>query len=271
MTTTSPLPAATSGSPYSRQIQTSGGLAPITYSSIGGSLPSGLSLNSSTGVISGTPTSSGNYSFTVRAEDSCVSPFAGIGQRIDRTFSLQVNCPSFSNSAGSPPSGTVGQAFSFQYTMTGGIGPYTYSLSSGSLPNGLALSSSGLISGTPTTAGTYNYGITVIQNCSGGPSVNISGSITIIAACPALSITSPSTITNGIVNQAYTYQITTAGGQPPVNFSLIAGSLPSGINMSSTGLISGMPAAAGTFNFTVRQRTVAEQAHRQRTGHFRSS
>jgi len=127
ITTTSLLPAATYGTPYSRQIQISGGLAPITYSIIGGSLPPGLGLNSSTGVISGTPTSSGNYSFTVRAEDSCIAGFGG-GQTVDRVFSLQVNCPALSyTSPNNLPNATVSQPYSYQMQTSGGVLPVAWS------------------------------------------------------------------------------------------------------------------------------------------------
>ncbi len=80
------LPSAAGGQPYSFQLQTAGGQAPVSYNLVSGGLPPGLSL-SSFGFISGTPTNTGNYSFTVQATDSC---FGG-AQVVSKTFSLDVN------------------------------------------------------------------------------------------------------------------------------------------------------------------------------------
>ncbi len=253
ITTTSPLPTATVGQTYTQQLQTTGGQAPINFSLISGLLPPGLSL-SSTGLISGTPTSSGNYSFTVRARDSCS---AG-AQNIQKAFSLTVNpvaCAPLSITSSSPLSaGTVGQVYSSQLQTSGGQAPITFSLASGSLLPGLSLSSSGNISGTPTTAGNYSFTVSATDSCSAGAQ-NIQGifSITINPApCPVLSIASPSTLSTGTVGLGYSYQLHTSGGQAPLTFSVISGSLPPGLNLNITGFISGTPTAAGNYSFTVR-------------------
>jgi hypothetical protein len=258
--TTASLPAATVNQSYSALLQASGGIPPYSFSVLppfGGEctsdccggmlLPAGLFLSSS-GVLSGIPTALGTYSLCIRVTGSC----PGGPGNTNKSLSLSINCPSFSNASGSPSGGTVGQTYSFQYTMSGGVSPYTFSLTSGSLPPGLNLSSAGLISGTATTAGTYNYVLTVNQNCSGSSPITVSGSITINAACPALSISSPSTLTSGTVGSGYSYQIPISGGQAPFTYSIVSGSLPSEMNMSSAGLITGTPSAPGTWNFTVR-------------------
>jgi hypothetical protein len=253
ITTTSPLLSGTVGQLYSTQMQTSGGQAPITFSLFSGTLPPGLSL-SSAGFISGTPTSSGNYSFIIIASDSCPPS----GQSVQRSFTLQINpapCPALSITSPSTLStGTVGGGYSYQLQTAGGQAPIIFSLTSGSLPPGLILSSTGLISGTPTVTGTYNFTVTVTDSCAtGAQSLQGNLSITVNAApCPALSIISPSALTSGTVGDGYTYQITTSGGQAPITFSIVSGALPSGLNMSASGLISGTPAVAGTSTFTVR-------------------
>ena len=260
MITASPLPSGTVGQAYSRQIQTSGGVAPITYSIISGTLPTGLSLNSSTGMISGTPSASGSYSFTVRATDNCCTGVTTpVCQQVQRAFTLQINtppCPALSITSPSVlPSGTVGQGYSTQLQTTGGQAPISFSLVvSGSLPTGLTLNSTGLISGTPTGIGTYNFTVTVTDSCAtGAQSLRGDFSITVNAApCPALSIISPSTLTSGTVGDGYTYQIETSGGQAPITFSLVSGALPSGLILSSSGSITGTPLTAGIWNFTVR-------------------
>lgn len=99
MVTPSTLPSGTAGQAYSFQLQTSGGQAPITFSLVSGSLPSGLNL-SSAGLISGTPTTAGNYSFTIRATDSCPTG----SQSIERTFSIQITAPPITISVNTIPS-----------------------------------------------------------------------------------------------------------------------------------------------------------------------
>jgi len=257
MITTSPLPSGTVGQAYSRQIQASGGLAPITYNILSGTLPTGLSLNSSTGMISGTPAASGSYSFTVRATDNCCTGLATpVCQQVQRAFTLQINtpCPALSITTTSPlPSGTVSQAYTSQIQTSGGQLPITFSLFSGTLPPGLGLSSTGLISGTPTSSGSYSFIIIASDSClPNGQSVQRSFTLQINPApCPALSITSPSTLSTGTIGDGYSYQLQTTGGQAPIIFSLTSGSLPPGLILSSTGLISGTPTGMGTYNFTV--------------------
>ena len=69
--------------------------------------------------------------------------------------------------------------------------------------------------------------------------------------CPPLTITSPSTLPGGTVGQAYSYQIQTSGGTPPVTFEVISGALPAGLFLDDNGLLSGTPSAVGSSSFTV--------------------
>ena len=163
-------------------------------------------------------------------------------------------CPPLSITSSTLSQGTQGQAYSYQLQTSGGWTPISFSLAGGSLPPGLNLNSGGVISGTPTASGTYTFVVKAIDSCppfDGGPQwVQKSFSLTINPQqqqCPALSITSPSLLPAGTVGQAYTYQIQTSGGQPPITFQKIAGSLPPGLNLSSSGVISGTPTAAGTY------------------------
>jgi len=253
ITSPSALPSGTVGQGYSTQLQTTGGQALISFSLVSGSLPTGLTLNS-TGLISGTPTGSGTYPFRVRATDSCaIAP-----QSAERDFSITVNaapCPALSIISPSTLSaGTVGQGYSYQLQTTGGQAPITFSFVSGSLPPGLNLGSTGLISGIPTSSGNYSFTASATDSCAtGAQSLQGNFSITVNAApCPALSINSPSTLSTGTIGNGYSYQLQTSGGQALVTFSIVSGALPSGLNMSTSGLISGTPTVAGTSTFTVR-------------------
>jgi len=133
---------------------TSGGVAPYVYSISVGSLPTGLTL-SSAGVLSGTPTIAGSYSFTVQVADSELTP-----QTATQSFTVNV-AALLSITTTSLPAGTAAASYSAMLAATGGTTPYTWSLSSGTLPAGLTLSAAGVISGTPTTPGTYTITVKV--------------------------------------------------------------------------------------------------------------
>ena len=147
-------PAGEVGVPYSDQLTASGGTGALTWSVSSGSLPGGLALNSSTGLLSGTPTASGSFSFTVRITDTA-------GGTASKAVTLSIAAaPLLLNPA--PPSAQAGVAYSDTLAVTGGTGPFTWSVSSGSLPAGVTLNSStGVLSGTPATPGLYSFTVRV--------------------------------------------------------------------------------------------------------------
>ena len=148
----------------------------------GGSLPAGLTLNSSTGVLGGTPTTAATSSFTVHVTASGVSS--------TKVFSLTINAAAvaLSITTASPlPAGTVGTAYSQTFAATGGTGTRTWTVSGGSLPAGLTLNSStGVLGGTPTTAATSSF--TVQVTASGVSSTKVF-SLTINPAAVAGGVT----------------------------------------------------------------------------------
>ena len=156
---------------YNSALTANGGVAPYTFSILSGSLPPGLTLNTSTGAITGTPTTAGTYNFTAKVVDS-KSNTATSNCSIVVSSPLALSCPS--------GTGQVGFGYSSPLTATGGVAPYTFSIISGSLPPGLTLNSStGQITGTPTTAGTYSFTSQVLD--SQGNTATASCSITINA------------------------------------------------------------------------------------------
>ena len=159
-------------------------------------------------------------------------------------------CPTITVNPATLPGGQVGVAYSQTVTGSGGTGPYTFAVTSGSLPNGLTLASGGLLSGTPTTANTFNFTITATDsnNCTGSQAY----SVTIApAACPTITV-NPASLPDGTVGVAYSQTISGSGGTGPYTFAVTLGSLPTGLTLSAAGSLSGTPTASGTFNFTIR-------------------
>jgi Putative Ig domain len=158
--TTSGLPGGTVNAGYSATLTASGGVTPYTWSAVSGSLPTGLTLNSLTGGINGTPTTAGSYVFTVQVSDS-QNPSATDTKQLSITINPAQVAP-LNITTTSLPSGRRFVAYSQTLIATAGTRPYSWSLSSGALPPGLGLNAvTGVISGTPTTKGRWTFTVRV--------------------------------------------------------------------------------------------------------------
>ncbi len=159
--TPSLLPDGVVGEEYEAEVEADGGIEPYTWSIVSddGDLPDGLELNTETGEIYGTPTTEGEYEFTVQVEDESesvteefsISIAAAVGE-------LEITTPSLL------PDGVVGEEYEAEVEADGGIESYTWSIVSddGDLPDGLELNTeTGEIYGTPTTAGDYEFTVQV--------------------------------------------------------------------------------------------------------------
>lgn len=162
------LPNATVGQFYNHQaVSGSGGTSPYTFAVTSGSLPAGLTL--AAGVISGTPTGpAGPVDFTVTATDAnnCTG---------ERSYTLVVFCPAIILAPTTLPATFVNRAYDKTIAASGGSGPYTYAVTGGSLPPGLTLSPGGVISGTTTQGGTFNFTVTTTDanGCTGDRAYSI--------------------------------------------------------------------------------------------------
>ena len=245
--TTTSLPGGVVNSVYAgATLQATGGIQPYSWAVTTGSLPAGLSLNSASGAISGTPTASGTFNFTVTVTDS-ETPTA---KTATANLSITVN-PAVSVTTTSLPAGVIGTSYSATLQATGGITPYTWAVTTGTLPAGLSLNANtGAITGTPTGpfVGTTNFTVTVTDSES--PKKTASANLSITISAPTLKVTTTS-LPNGVINIPYSATVNAAGGVQPYTWSLSGNPAWLSIN-SSTGVLSGTPTATGTFSFTVK-------------------
>ncbi|HXW13845.1 MAG TPA: putative Ig domain-containing protein, partial [Terriglobia bacterium] len=151
------------------------------------------------------------------------------------------------------PIATVGLAYAGTISTVGASGPFTWAIVSGTLPTGLTLASSDTasaeITGTPTETGTSSFTVQVTN----GAGNLIKETITItVNPPPGLTITSPAIIAPGTVGQSYIYALQAAYGTPPYTWSIVSGSLPPGLKLSSNGYIEGTPTIVITSTFNVQ-------------------
>lgn len=232
---------------YSTTLAASGGETPYSWSVSSGALPAGLSL-SAAGTISGTPTTTGSSTFTVKLEDSS-SPKQSATKSLALTVSNSVQPLSITTS--SLPNGTSGTAYSSTLAATGGLTPYAWTISSGALPAGLTLSRAGTISGTPTTAGSSAFTVEVTDSSSPKLTATKAFTVTIADSVQPL-VMSPTTLPNGTNGTPYSSTISISGGKSPYSWSISSGTLPAGLTLSNNGTISGTPTGSGTSAFTVQ-------------------
>lgn len=252
--TVPPLFVGTVGTAYAQPFSASGGQPPYTWSIVSGNT-GGLTLNPSSGNLTGTPQTAGTFNFTIQVKDTA-------GSAATAVFSLVVNAPALTITVGSVfPSGTVGVSYSQKLPVqaSGGTPPYRWSLV-GAAPPGLSLDATALVlSGTPMTAGAF----TLIIQVADSAGLTATKALTVTIAPAGLNITTSRQLADAVLNVAYSQQLSAAGGQPPYRWS--ANGLPAGLTInSSSGLIAGTPTAGGSFGvaITVTDSTLANFSDR---------
>jgi hypothetical protein len=232
------------GSTYSSSLSASG-VSGITFTS--DNLPAGLSL-SSAGVISGTPTAAGTYMFTVTASAEGVkSTTASVVLNID-----EVVLPVITFNDALLSAGQVGSGYSATLSASGVTG---ITFTSSNLPAGLSLNSAGVISGTPTTAGTYMF--TVTASAAGAQSAQASFTLSVAQVVLPVITFNDVLLTAGQVGSEYSATLSASGA---TGITFTSDNLPAGLTLSSAGVISGTPTADGTYMFTVTASATGAQS-----------
>ncbi|MBI3681179.1 MAG: putative Ig domain-containing protein [Acidobacteria bacterium] len=240
---------ASVGANYEQIFTATGGLSPYTWG-LSGNVPPGLTLDSLSGVLRGTPTQAGSFDITIRVTDS-------LGLTGARTYILVV-LGGLRITTQSLADGVERTSYSQPLDATGATAPVAWRIISGALPDGLSLNSAtGLISGIPTRAGISNFTLEATDSLGQRASKVFS-----IVIAPGIFIQTASTLPGGIVGSFYNAVLDATGGTAPYRWRLSQGLLPEGLQVNTDGVISGTPVRAGRFTFTVE---VSDSASRTAT------
>lgn len=240
------LPDGVVGEAYSQTLKGSGGNPPYRWGLASGKVPEGLTF-SEAGVISGTPTSTGEVAFQARLTDQS-------GQVITTSLSIDINPPPQFTilSPNALPVAAVGVPYRFELKATAGTSPYTWIKKKkkkfGALPDGLSLSSEGIISGNPTSQALFNF--TVIVNDSTDKQASKPLTLDVGPPPPPLSIKTDS-LPQALQGLPYSAALEASGGVGPYTWKVESGILPDGVTMTSDGAISGKPTTPGPAPFVV--------------------
>jgi len=254
---TSTLPSGTVSQAYSGALQAGGGSGTYGWSIVSGALPTGLTVNTTTGAITGTPAAAGTSPLTVRAAD--VNDPANVA---DRSFVVAIApapLPPVLVTTTTIPGGTTSKAYTTTLQATGGGGTYTWSLAGGALAEGLSLNSNGALAGTPSAAGTFTFTVRASAAADASNSAQQTLTMTIAAApVPVPVAIATMTLPDAYTGRGYGNYLVASGGTAPYRWSIVAGVLPPGLALNAiTGRIHGTPSQVGTWSFTVRARDSA--------------
>ncbi len=237
------LPSGTIGVSYSHKLRVVGGNGSNSVSLAGGWLADGLSLNTKSLLVSGTPLENGTFPAVFRFADTAsnslqVTYWYTIGGGASNTTIYTANNLG-SWTVGSSPNLYLGACCA---------SAYTWSVAGGSLPPGLSLSPAGNLTGTLTAAGTYAFLVSATATGNGSNT----GFRQFVMTVTPINLTSATTLPYGNVGTPYTQALVATGGIGGLNWALAAFNyLPPGLSLSSSGTISGTPTQTGQFQFVI--------------------
>lgn len=234
--------------PFNHSLSASGGTPPYNWAAVGGTLPGGITLNPTTGMLSGTPTASGIFTFTVQAADT--------GSRVaQKNMTINVSPATLTIVTSSLPAIGQGLVYNQALAAAGGTPPYSWSVAMGALPPGLNITNSA-ITGSSTASGNFSFTLRVTDSLSNSAQKALS--INVIASTLVIQFAQSHDAFSGL---AFNYQPSATGGTTPYNWSVTSGALPAGLSISpATGAITGTPTTSGTFNAQITVRDQAGQS-----------
>ena len=243
--TTPSLPDANIGQAYTAPALAAANGTVSSWTLAAGALPAGLTLGSN-GVISGTPTQSGLFTFTVQANGSPNNDTRSLSIFVLAPLELQTLAGKKPPARGLTAKAAVNAPLVTGVKAVGGRGPYTF-VSTGALPPGLTLDpQTGAITGAGTTAGRYVPSVTVTDQT--GAKVSVQWSFTIL---PLLDFVNGKALPAGKVDRLYSARIPVRGKDARLAQFAVSGQIPPGLELDETGRLTGMLLRAGTYRLRV--------------------
>lgn len=161
--TTASVPNGRVGTEYSAQFVPTGGKTPYSFGLALNSLPEGLSLDTTTGKLTGIPSKAGIYPIALQFSDSSKTI-----KTLTRDYGINVAAAdAFVITNTVLPTGKIGEFYQAKVTTIGGVPPYRWGLSSGQLPPGLVFDATGAITGKPTSGGNFTFAVTADDSSNG--------------------------------------------------------------------------------------------------------
>ncbi len=242
------------GLDYQSHFEAKGGLPPYHWSIISGGLPVGLFLNEQSGEISGIPTTGQTYEFSIEVKDALTNSAVSLNNVI-----VILSAPLLIKNYFCPDA-QVNQNYNLQFQVEGGVAPCHWGIKSGELPAGLSLNRfSGLLSGIPNLSGAFNLQIEVTDSLGFSDSKTY---VMNVAPAPLKILTGPS-LPSAVINNSYNLQFEAAAGNPPYTWSLYSGRLPSGLELSRQGLLSGFAKELGAYKFRIQASDDIQDVHKE--------
>ena len=243
--TTASLPDAAINQPYTAPGLTASGATVTSWALAGGTLPAGVTLGAN-GVLSGTPTQSGTFTFTVKANASAASATKQLSLFVSAPLAIQTLVDKTPPARGLTAKKAVNAPLATGVKAVGGRPPYTFT-AEGTMPPGLTLdSATGKISGAGTTAGRYPFTVTVTDGA--GAKATVAWNVTILAL---IDFTKGKGLPIGHVGQDYSARIPVRGKDSRTAQFAVAGEIPPGLEVGEDGRLTGTLLKAGVYRLQV--------------------